>query len=180
MSKVSASKSTIPLFTPQIAQCNTHPQVTLINSLLPLEKKPHTLVVTSDLHFKFNAHDKFKVTLASPHINNSTSSMPLLVPTGVNKRKPYSSPICSFSDPFSCMQLPFGSSYLIQKLKNIQNSALQIATGCTARLGIRNKTRMLPVHDHLSLISSQYLARALQPNNPSHSIFTSARASETR
>ena len=32
---------------------------------------------------------------------------------------------------------------------------------------------MLPVQDHLSLICSQYLARALQLNNPFHSIVTS-------
>ena len=32
---------------------------------------------------------------------------------------------------------------------------------------------MLPVQDHLSLICSQYLARALQPNNPSHNLATS-------
>jgi len=33
---------------------------------------------------------------------------------------------------------------------------------------------MLPVQDHLSLISSQYLARAIQPNNTSHSAVTSS------
>ena len=32
---------------------------------------------------------------------------------------------------------------------------------------------MLLVQDHLSLICSQYLARALQSNNPSHSVVTS-------
>ena len=32
---------------------------------------------------------------------------------------------------------------------------------------------MLPVEDHLSLISSQYLARNLQPSNPSDSVVTS-------
>ena len=34
-------------------------------------------------------------------------------------------------------------------------------------------TTMLPVQGHLSLISSQYITRTLQPNNPSHSIVTS-------
>ena len=32
---------------------------------------------------------------------------------------------------------------------------------------------MVPVQDHLSLINPQYLARVLQPNNPSHSVVTS-------
>ena len=35
------------------------------------------------------------------------------------------------------------------------------------------ETKMLPVQDHLSLISSQYLVRAFQLNNLSHSIVTS-------
>lgn len=42
-----ALESTITLFTPQFAQSNTHPQVTL---------------VTFDPHFKFNDHIKTKVT----------------------------------------------------------------------------------------------------------------------
>ena len=33
---------------------------------------------------------------------------------------------------------------------------------------------MLPVQDHLSLIISQYLARAFQPNNPFNSVVTSS------
>ena len=66
------------------------------------------------------------------------------------------------------MQLQFGSSTppnnLIQKLQTIQNSALCIATGCVKMTPIdhlHEETKMLPVQDYLSLISSQYLARAL-------------------
>ena len=33
--------------------------------------------------------------------------------------------------------------------------------------------KMLLVQDNLSLISTQYLARALQPNNPSHIVVAS-------
>ena len=35
------------------------------------------------------------------------------------------------------------------------------------------ETKMLPVQDHLSLISFQYFAKALQPNNLFHSVVTS-------
>ena len=38
---------------------------------------------------------------------------------------------------------------------------------------------MLPVQDHLSLISFQYLARALRPNNPYHNVSPPPRVSET-
>ena len=70
------------------------------------------------------------------------------------------------------------NSYLIQKLQNIQNYALRIAIGCVKITQIINhlheETKMIPVQDPLSLISSQYLARVLQPNNPSHSVVTSS------
>ena len=65
----SAPKSTIPLFTSQIAQSNTHPQVPLNNSLLLLERTPCILGVTYDPYFKFNSHDKPLVTKALPRIN---------------------------------------------------------------------------------------------------------------
>ena len=57
------------------------------------------------------------------------------------------------------------------------NAAGGIATGCVKMTSIdhlHEETKMLPVQDHLSLISSQYFVRALQPNNPSsHSVVTS-------
>ena len=48
-------KSTIILFTSPFAQSNTHPQVTLNNSILPLERTQSIPGVTLDPHFKFNA-----------------------------------------------------------------------------------------------------------------------------
>ena len=35
------------------------------------------------------------------------------------------------------------------------------------------ETKVLPVHNHLSLLCSQFLAQAMQPSHPSHSIVTS-------
>ena len=42
---------------------------------------------------------------------------------------------------------------------------------------LHEETEMLPAQDHLSLICSQYLARTLQPTNPSHDVVTSPSAS---
>ena len=63
---------------------------------------------------------------------------------------------------------PSTSPSHIQKLQTIQNSALRIATGCvkiTSIDDLHEETEMLTDQDHLSLISFQYLDRALQPNN---------------
>ena len=68
---------------------------------------------------------------------------------------------------------PNASPSLIQNLQIIQNSAFRIVTGCvkmTSMDHLYEETKMLSVQDHLSLTSSQYLATALQPNNPSHSV----------
>jgi len=70
---------------------------------------------------------------------------------------------------------PNTSSSLVQKLQTIQNSALRIVSGCTKMTSIdhlHEETKMPPVQDHLSLICFQYLTKALQPDNPSHSVFT--------
>ena len=66
---ISTPKSTITLITPQFAQSNTHPQVTLNNYILPLERIPCILGVTFDPDFKLNAHVKSSVTRALPRIN---------------------------------------------------------------------------------------------------------------
>ena len=68
---ISAPKSTITLFTPQFAKFSTDPKVTLNNSILPLERTPCMMGVTSNLHFKFNDHVHVKslVTRALPRIN---------------------------------------------------------------------------------------------------------------
>ena len=49
--------------------------------------------------------------------------------------------------------------------------ALSLAITSTDHL--HEVTKILPVQDHLSLITTQYLTRALQPNNPSHNVVTS-------
>ena len=66
---ISVTKSIITLFTPQFAQCKTHGQVTLNNSLLPLERSPHILGVTFDPYSKLNAHVISIVSRASSRIN---------------------------------------------------------------------------------------------------------------
>ena len=65
---ISAPKFTVTLFTPQFVRSNTHPQVTLINSLLPLGKTPCILGVTIDPHFNFYAYLESS-HLGSPRIN---------------------------------------------------------------------------------------------------------------
>ena len=74
------------------------------------------------------------------------------------------------------MQLLFVPQHLTipySESQNIQNSALRITTCCVKMASIEHlneEINMLPAHYQLPLISSQYFARALQPNIPFHSI----------
>ena len=132
--------------------------------------------VTFDPHFKCNAHIKSLVTQALPNI------IILKAHTGTNWGQEketilitYNSLIRSLSLYTAPIWFLNGSPSLIQNLQTIQNSALRIATGCvriTCIDHLHEETKMLPVQDYRSLISFQYLARALQPNNPSHSVVT--------
>ena len=69
MLAISVPKSAITLFTPQFAQSNVLPQVTLNNSILPSERTPCILRETLDSHFKFDAHVKSLVIRTLSRIN---------------------------------------------------------------------------------------------------------------
>ena len=133
--------------------------------------------VTFDSHLKFNAHIKPLVTRALPRINffkaftftnwgQQTETILITYISLVRSLFMYATPIWFRNT----------SPSPIQKFQTIQNSALCITTGCvkmTAINHLQDETKILPVQDHLSLSSSQYLVRALQPNNPSHTVVTS-------
>ena len=53
---ISPQKSSVTLFTPDNAQLNYHPQVTINGNLLPLEKTPKILGVTFDPKLTFGIH----------------------------------------------------------------------------------------------------------------------------
>ena len=70
---------------------------------------------------------------------------------------------------------PNSSRLNIKKLRTVQNHALRTATGCVRMSSIDHlhaETKILPVSDHLSLLSSQFLARSLQPHHPSFTTTT--------
>ena len=145
---------------------NSHSQVTLNNSLQSLERTTYILGVTFDPNFKFNAHIKSIVTWASPRINIAKALAGISWCQQNENILIDNMSLIRFLFMYAAPNwFPTASSLLIQKLQAIQNSALRIATVCVKMTSIdhlhEKKTKMLPVQDHLSLISSQYLVRAL-------------------
>ena len=64
----------------------------------------------------------------------------------------------------------------INKLQIVQNAAVRIATGCVKMTSIDHlhaEAAVLPVRNHLSLLSSRFLALSLVPTHPSHLTFVS-------
>ena len=66
---------------------------------------------------------------------------------------------------------PLASSTSINKLRVIQDAALQTATGCTQYTNIphlHDKTLVIPIHEHLHLHSSQYKQETQHSLHPLH------------
>ena len=71
----------------------------------------------------------------------------------------------------SSIWLRLVSSTSINKLQIIQNTALRTATGCTQDTNIQHmhdETRILPIHEHLQLHTSQYKQKTQHPSRPLH------------
>ena len=107
------------------------------NSLLPLENTPRILEVTFDPHFKFNTHVKSTVIQASPRIN----ILKALAGTDWSQQKEtiliiFMSLIRSLFMYSASIWFLNTSLSLLQKLQNIQNSALRITIGYVKMISI--------------------------------------------
>ena len=62
-----------------------------------------------------------------------------------------------------------------RNIRYTQNDALKIATGCLKMFSVDHlhvEAKILKVREHSELLSAQYLARCLKPENVCHSITT--------
>ena len=173
---LSAPKSTITLFTPQRSEVHDHPEVRLNNTPLPLERNPRILGVTFDPLLTFKKHIDNLCTRAAPRINLlrllCASNWGQQVETMTITYKLLIRSILHYAAP---VWFPNAAPSNVEKLQRIQNHALRIATGCTRRTPIAHlheETKVLPIKDHLGMLSQQFLARALQPDHPSHPVAT--------
>ena len=174
---ISAPKSTVTLFTSDTHQSHSHPAVLLRNTPLPLERKPRILGVTFDTHFTFTPHINTIIQRTTPRLNIMRAlagttwgqSKETLLITFKSLIKSIFTYACPIWFPIT------RDSSSINKLQVVQNAALRIATGCVRMTEIGHlhaEAAVLPVREHLSLLSSQFLARCLVPSHPSHTIVT--------
>jgi hypothetical protein len=165
-------KSSATLFTPDPAEYNTQLALTINNVTIPTTKNPKVLGVTLDPKLNFSKH----IELATEKAKNSLSVIKSLTTTKWGKSKEtitstfkaLTRPILEYS---STIWSPIISDTSITKLQTIQNTALRIATGCTAdtnNLHLHHETQVLPIKQHLQLHASLYKEKTLLPEHPLH------------
>ena len=100
----------------------------------------------------------------------------LKAPTGINKYNYLQIPNIPIFNAASIRFLPQHLILMIQKFQTHRNTALSVATGCfnmTPIDHLREETKVLPVHNNLSLLCSQYFVRTIQSRNPSQNVVSS-------
>ena len=173
---LSASKSSVTLFTPWNREFGRLPPVVVDGVAIPQQNNPKLLGVTFDPTFTFGTHAATIARKASSRLNvlralSDTSF-------GHDKEcltatfKSLVRPLLDFAAP---IVYPHYSASSIHRLQLIQNKSLRLITGCHTAASVdhlHSETEILPVKEHLHLLSSQYLARAMQPGHPSHDVVT--------
>ena len=169
-------KSSVTLYTPDFHQSSFHPKVKASSSIIPLEKSPKILGVTLDTHHTFKPHILNTSSKASSRLKIlkavAGSSWGYETETLLNTYNSLIRPILNYAAP---IWYPAAAPSNIQKLQVIQNQALRICLGCHKKSSsshLHSEAKILTVDQHLELLSTQFLASALRPNHPSHSLVT--------
>ena len=168
----SAEKSSITLITTDRHQSSEHPQITLNNNIIPLNKTPKILGLTYDTHFTFTPHTQNIISsanrklnvirsLSSNNFSNEITTLSLFYKQFIRTNLNYA----------STAWYPLTSTSNRDKLQIIQNKALRIITGCLTTTHIQHlhdETKILPIKNHLDMIGTQYYALSRNPLQPSH------------
>ena len=174
---LSAPKSTTTLFTPWTVQFDRLPPIQVNGAPATATRNPKLLGVVFDPSLTFNAHaialvkkGRGRIRLLSALANTEWGKdKECLLAT----YKTFIRPILEYGAPITYPNL---SSSSIHRLQLVQNRCLRLCTGCHSAASLdhlHNECALLPVEDHMRLISSQYLARALQPHQVNHRDVTS-------
>ena len=175
--QVSAQKSTVTLFSSQTRELsNTHPNIPINSTPLPLEKNPQILGVTFDPTLTFSAHVENVTRRAKQRLSIlkalAGTTWGQQKETLINTFKATIRSLFTYASPIWSLH---ASNTSIAKLQTVQNAALRVATGsvkASAQDHLHAETRVLPVREHLSLLAHQHLATCLQRTHPSYATVT--------
>ena len=171
---LSAAKSTVTLFTPWNKEYGRLPPISLDNDVIPQVNNPKLLGVTLDPLFTFSAHASAIARKAGSRLGVLRALSDTVF--GHDKEclsLTFKALIRPFFDYAAPIVFPLYSNSSLHRLQLVQNRALRLVTGChnaSAVDHLHAETEILPVGDHLELLSAQYLAGASNPNHPAHRI----------
>ena len=168
----------VTLLTPDTHQAKIHPRIFSENSQLPLVKCPRILGVYLDPSLSFNKHSQY----VAERVSGRNTILKALAGTSRGQQKEtllmtykaVGRSIINYAAPVWSPNL-HDTNY--SKIQYTQNEALRIATGCHKMSIIdhlHTEAEMLKVRKHSMLLSTQYLARCLEPGNVCHPITTMA------
>ena len=172
---LSATKSTVTLFTPHKQEANIHPPIRINNADLPLDKNPRILGIQFDTFYTFAKHAR-STAKRTQHRNNILRALTGTT-WGQNKEtlsntyKAICRPVINYGTP---IWSPIISNTNWQHLQTAQNSALRIITGCLQMTPIdhlHQETMILPIRQHSKLLTDQYLAQCRNRHHPCHDLF---------
>ena len=171
---ISASKSTVTLFTPDTNQFQTHPDITLEDTQLPLERSQKILGVIMDPSLSFHKHCDYVTDMIDKR-NNMLKAL-AVSSCGQDKEtllltyNALGKSIASYAAPVWSTNAS-DSSY--KKIQTAQNDALRTAIRAHKMASIdhlHQESLPLKVKDHSDMLSVQYLVNCLEQDQVSHGI----------
>ena len=173
---ISVPKSSVTLFSPDPHHAKTHPRILIEDSQLPLVQCPMIFGVYLDTSLSFNKHSGN----VAERVSSRNNILKALVGTSWGQQKEtllmtykaVGRSLINYAAPVSSTNLR-DTNY--RNIQYTQNEALRIATGCLKMSSVNRlhfEAEMLTIREHSELISAQYLARCLEPENVCHSITT--------
>ena len=173
---ISAPKSSVTLFTPDTHQAKTHPRILIEDSRLPLVQCPKISGVHKDTSLSFNKHSSH----VAERVSGRNNVLKVLAGTSCGQQKEtllmtYNAvgrSIINYDAPVWRTNLR-DTNY--RNIQYTQNEALRISTGCHKMSSVDRlhaEANMLKVKEHSELLSTQYLARCLEPESVNFSITT--------
>ena len=173
---ISAPKSTVTLFTPDKHQFQMHPDITLKDTQLALERSPKILGVIIDPSLSFHKHCNY----VSDRIDKRNNMLKALAGSSWGQDKetlplPYNAlgkSIASYAAPVWSTNACDSS---FKKIQTAQNAALRTATEAhkmTSIDHVHQESLTLRVKDHSDMLSVQYLVNCLVEDHVCHCITT--------
>ena len=167
---ISAPKSTVTLFTPDKHQFQMHPDITLEDTQLPLERSPKILGVilypstsTATMSDRIDKRHNNAESLAGSSWGQDKETL-LMTYNALGKSiANYAAPVWSTN----------ASDSSFKKIQTAQNAALRTSTGAQKMASVDHlhQESLTPrVKDHSDMLSAQYLVNCLEEDHASHGI----------